>query len=112
MSRRTEKVESLLQQTLGDMLERIDLPSMTTISKVEVSPDLKHAKVWITVLEGESKEQQVLDFLANELYGLQGELNRKFTMRNVPRISFFVDHSEEYASHINELLRKTKREDE
>lgn len=111
MSRRTEKVEALVQKTLGELLERLEMPSLTTISKVEVSPDLKHAKVWITILEGESKEQQVLDFLEEEMYDLQGELNRKFTMRNVPRISFFVDHSEEYASHINELLRKTKNPD-
>lgn len=105
-------MESLVQKRLGELLERLEMPSLTTISKVEVSPDLKHAKVWITILEGESKEQEVLDFLQGELYSLQGELNREFTMRNVPRISFFVDHSEEYASHINDLLRKAKKEDE
>lgn len=107
MSRRTEKVQALLQQAIGNYLMRLELPSLTTISKVEVTPDLKWCKVWITVMGNTETQNQTLKTLNEELYDLQGELNRKFEMKFVPKVKFAIDHGEEYASHINELLRKT-----
>ena len=83
------------------------MPALTTISKVEVTPDLKWCKVAITVMGDKEVQQQVLDELTQHLFDLQGELNRKLTMKFVPRVKFALDLGEEYAAHINELLRKT-----
>jgi len=110
MSRRTEQVSSLLQQEVGEYLMQLELPALTTISKVEVTHDLKWCKVWITIMGDEKLQEKVLQILEHELYDLQGSLNRKLTMKFVPRIKFVLDHGEEYAAHINELLRKTHDE--
>jgi ribosome-binding factor A len=111
MSRRTEQVESLIQRHLGNAMQKLELPFLTTISKVEVTPDLKHAKVWLTILPaGEDNEKQVLNILKENAYDLQGELIRQFEMKIIPRVSFKIDHSEEYAAHINELLNKDNEE--
>jgi ribosome-binding factor A len=113
MTRRTEQVASLIQKELGEQMLALDLPAMTTISRVEVTQDLKHAKVWITVFsEDKAVEERALETLKSNLYDLQGELNRKFTMHHTPRIVFAIDNSLHYASHINELLRKTHDEDD
>lgn len=113
MSRRTDQVASAIQTELGNLMLGFEMPAMTTISKVEVTPDLKHAKVWITVFTQErSMEKKVLDFLRDHLYDMQGELNRTFSMAYVPRVSFKIDNSQVYASHINELLKKAQEEDE
>lgn len=106
MSRRTEKVSSLLQQQIGEYLLRLELPVLTTISKVEVTPDLKWCKVWITIMGNENKQQAVMETLRQNLFDLQGELNRKFEMKFVPRVKFAIDHGEEYAAKINDLLKK------
>lgn len=109
MSRRTEKVSSLIQKEVGPMLVEMELPGLVTISKVETSDDLNHAKIWITVMPaGVKQEAAVMDLIHNNLYRMQGALNRKLKMRAVPRIAFTIDHSEEYADHINQLIRKTK----
>ena len=109
MSKRTEQVASTLQEQLGLHMSKLELPFLTTISKVEVTPDLKHAKVWITIFsDKEEDEKEVLDVLSNNKYDLQGELYDYFESKNVPRIHFAVDHSEQYTDHINKLLRKTK----
>jgi ribosome-binding factor A len=110
MSRRTEKVASLMQEEIGEFLKRMELPALTTISKVEVTPDLKWCKVWVTVMGEKPKPDQVMVELKENLYDLQGELIRKFSMKIVPRVRFVLDHGEEYAAHINELLRKTHDE--
>ncbi|HEX9503649.1 MAG TPA: 30S ribosome-binding factor RbfA [Patescibacteria group bacterium] len=110
MTRRTEKVSSLLQQEIGDYLLQLELPALTTISKVEVTPDLKWCKVWITVMGDEKLQAQVLETLREKLYDLQGELNRALAMKFVPKVKFVVDHGEEYAAKINDLLRKAKED--
>jgi ribosome-binding factor A len=109
MSRRTEKVAATLHEQLGMSMNRLELPFLTTISKVEVTSDLKHAKVWITIFSDKEKDEKaVLDALDENRYDLQGEMYEYFESKNVPRIHFAVDHSEQYSDHINKLLRKTK----
>ncbi len=107
MSRRTDQVAALLQQEIGSYIIKLELPALTTISKVEVTPDLKWGKVWITVMGDEAQQAEVLAVLKDDLFDLQGQLNRKLEMKFVPRVKFALDHGQEYASHINELLRKT-----
>jgi ribosome-binding factor A len=111
MSLRTEKVASVIQRVLGHEMQLLELPFLTTISKVEVSPDLKHGRVWITVLPaGEDNEQKILEILANNIYDLQQSLNQELKIKIVPKIKFHIDHSEEFASHINKLLKDTYEE--
>ena len=113
MSRRTDQVASLVQKELGELMLGLELPAMTTISRVEVTPDLKHAKVWITIFsEDDRTEKDVLEILHKNMYELQGELNRKFTMHHTPRIAFAVDNSQHYASRINELIKRTHDEEQ
>ncbi|MEO8065870.1 MAG: ribosome-binding factor A [Candidatus Doudnabacteria bacterium] len=107
MSRRTEKVGSVLHQEVGDYIKRLELPALTTISKVEVTPDLKWSKIWVTVLGASAQQKEVLGILGEDLADLQRSLNRKLAMKFVPKIKFVIDHGQEYAAHINELLRKT-----
>lgn len=109
MTRRTEKVAATLQEQLGLQLNKLELPFLTTISKVEVTPDLKHAKVWITVFsDQEQDEQAVLEELGKNKYELQKEMYDYFKSKNVPAIHFAIDHSQQYASHINKLLKETE----
>ena len=109
MSRRTDKVASTLREQLGLQIQKIELPFLTTISKVEVTPDLKHGKVWITIFtDQEQDEQAVLKVLSEHKSELQGEMYDYFKSKNVPRIHFAIDHSQQYASHINKLLKETE----
>lgn len=109
MSRRTEQVASTLQTELGSLMNRIELPFLTTISKIEVTPDLKHAKVWITIFSDQEQDEKIVTQLLKEnLRDLQTRVNTSFAMKNVPRIHFAVDHSQQYASHINKLLKETE----
>jgi ribosome-binding factor A len=110
MSRRTEKVASVIQHEVGEFLKHLEFPVLITISKVEVSPDLKWCKIWITVLGNKKSQDEVLNILAENLKDLQRDLNRAMTMKFVPKISFVLDHGQEYAAKINELLRNAKDE--
>ena len=108
MSRRTEKVSSLLHQEIARLIQEFELPALTTVSKVQVTPDLKWGKAFITVMGDESKQKQVLAELKKNIYSIQKAVNAEMGMKIVPRISFVLDHGEEYAAKINELLRKAQ----
>src|SRR5262245_50705064 len=113
MTQRTEKVSSVVQKCIATAMQELDLPFLTTILKVEISEDLKYGKIWISVLPaGEKNEQQILDILKKNIYDLQGQLNHTMQSKIVPRISFAIDHSQEYSSHINELIAKTHDQDQ
>lgn len=106
MSHRLEKLNSLIQKELGLIIkEEIELPldCLLTISRVETSVDIKHANVYISVIP-KNKAVSVIKKLNNSIYHLQQELNHKLVMRFVPKIRFVIDHSEEHAAKIEEIL--------
>lgn len=109
---RIPKLNSLLQQIIGESI----LPyvknqnGLTTVSQVQVSGDIKWAKVWISIVAGD--DDKIFKILNDNIYDIQGELNNKLGMKMTPRIQFFLDTSPRYAQHINELIKLTHEEDE
>jgi ribosome-binding factor A len=110
MSRRTDKVASVFQQEIGMYMLKLELPALTTVSKVEITPDLKWCKVFITVMGDEKAHKGVMKILTENLYTLQGVINDKMGMKIVPRVKFVIDHGAEYAAHITDLIRQTHEE--
>lgn len=104
-SNRISKLNSLIQQQLGAILpEYLEQPGLVTINKVEVSRDLKWAKVWLSILNGD--DAAIVKELEKNIYDIQGELNRGLTLKVLPRLQFFLDTSARYAQHIDELIKK------
>ena len=56
-------------------------------------------------------DDQILKFLADNIYDLQGEVNKHFHTKIIPRISFHLDTSPRYAQHIEEVLKKVHEEE-
>lgn len=108
---RIAKVNSLIQHELGPiLLEYLDgQKGLVTITKVDTSKDMKWAKVWISIFDGD--DDKILNFLAKNIYDLQGEVNKHFHTKIIPRISFHLDTSPRYAQHISELLNEIHKED-
>lgn len=107
---RIAKVNSLIQLELGKILLEFlqEEKGITTIAKVDTSRDMKWAKVWISIFNGDDKK--ILSLLNENIYYLQGELNKHFATKIIPRISFHLDTSPRYVEHIEELVRKIHEE--
>lgn len=103
---RMQRVSDLMHRSIAKLLrEEFKDPriGMVTISSVEVSRDLAHAKVYITVLQ-ESKIKETIDIL-NEASGFfRGHLARTLNLRLVPKPRFIFDESVMRGSHIESLL--------
>ncbi|MBQ1853258.1 MAG: 30S ribosome-binding factor RbfA [Lachnospiraceae bacterium] len=77
---------------------------MTSVSDVEVAPDLKSAKVYISVLGDEEVKKETLKGLKSAAPFLRSCLAKSMNMRNTPELRFVLDESFEYGMHMNELI--------
>ncbi len=77
---------------------------MTSVSDVEVAPDLKSAKVYISVLGDEEVKKETLKGLKSAAPFLRSCLAKTMNMRNTPELRFVLDESFEYGMHMNELI--------
>ena len=105
MSDRTEKVANLIKEKAAFFLTRESSgSSLLTITRATVSPDLKKATVFITVLP-ENKEDSALFFVKRKLGELREELKKNLAMKRVPFLEAEIDKGEKNRQKIDELLR-------
>lgn len=110
---RQNKINSFLQKQIAEILLRekyAGITGLVTIHKVEATADLREAKIWFSSVGQEP--ESVLEILNRNLYDIQGQLYENSTMRMVPRIRFYIDTSEKFASDINQVFQKLKDEED
>jgi ribosome-binding factor A len=109
MTDRMVKVNELILQQLGTVIaEELEFPeALITILAVDTSPDLKHAKVFISILP-DSQVEIVTRKLNNAVKLLQKELAGKISLRSLPRLQFIYDDTEKQAEEIDRLLDSLK----
>ncbi len=104
---RTDRVSAQLRRELGTLVHEAvrehNLPSVS-VSDVEVTRDLAHAKVFVTALQAERSAEAVkaLKALAREL---RFQLGRAMKLRHVPELHFHYDDSVDRGERIENLLR-------
>ena len=111
MSRRMEKVADLLQGEIADLLQRrVRDPSledvMISITHIDITADLAHARVHVSVMADELEQRAVLDALGRSSSFLHRELVRRLHIRRVPRLHFELDNSIAEGSRMSSLLRE------
>jgi len=107
MSRRTERVNKLLREELSGLLRQAKDPrldSFVTVTEVVISPDLRQAKVFVSILGDEKEQERVLAGLAAASGFFRRQLAPRLTMRFVPELAFLRDDSIERGSHLLQLI--------
>lgn len=117
MNRRTERVNDLLRTELDSLLRREAkdprLGSMWSITDVEVSRDLRHAKVFVSVLGTDDEAESTLAGMNAARNFLRRELSQRLnTMHHVPEINFKRDTSIERGVRMGAMLDELARERE
>ena len=111
-SQRIKKVNELLKRELGKIiLKELEFSRdiLITITDVESSPDLREAKIWVSVMP-ENQISLALRVLKRNIYNLQKKLDKRLKMRPVPRIEFLKESKSEEAQKIEEVLDKIQEE--
>ena len=106
-SNRMGRINEEIQRELSALIPRVKDPRVTgmiSVTAVETSPDLKYAKVFISVLD-KAGEEQVLKGLKSAGGWLRRELGRALDLRSTPELTFVRDDSIDKGAHILEMLR-------
>ncbi len=84
------------------------IEGLVTVTEVRMTPDLKHARVFVSVVGSEAEQKSTIRGLFAAVGYIRHQLTERIQLRRAPEIHFTLDHSEEYAQRIEELLRKAK----
>ena len=113
MSHRIDKLENLIKEEISLIfLRKLQNPSFgfLTITNVKVSPDLKSAKIYISVFEKEKRE-----FVLEKVKAIGGfirsELASRIRIKFVPELKFFIDDTLDYVEKIEGLIKKIHKDD-
>lgn len=110
VSRRQRRIGELVQAEISRLLlrglkdRRIAL--VTSITQVDVSPDLRHAKVYVSVLGTDQEKANTLVALRNARGFLQAELGKALRLRYTPQLRFVPDARIEEGDHILALMKQ------
>ena len=104
-----EEIKHKLNMAMSKDLSELNL-GLVTISKVIISPDLRIAKVYISILGNKEPAEKCLEKLNLRKKHIRFLLGKNLKLRHIPELNFFYDDTMEYAEHINKLLNKLKSE--
>ena len=104
------EVQKVLAETIRGEIKDPRIAPLTSVVAVEVSPDLKTCKAYISVLGDEKAQQDTIRGLQSAEGYIRRELARTINMRNTPEIRFIVDQSIEYGVNISKKIDEVTRD--
>lgn len=117
MSRRSERTSKLIQREISVLLEReVNDPRLSkfvSVTQVTLSPDLMHAKVYVSTLGSEMNKEDLLAGFSKASGFLRRELAAHLRLRQMPELSFHYDDSIERGARLLELMSElsTQKDD-
>jgi ribosome-binding factor A len=107
MSQRTDRLDQLLREEIGAMLEReVADPRIgfATVTEVETTPDLRHARVWVSVIGGASERDQTIAGLEHAMIFIRRELGTRLRLKRIPDLHVRLDDSIERGTRVLRLI--------
>ncbi len=115
MTRRTERINELLREEISYLLRRgvkdPRIGGLVSITEVDVSPDLRNAKVYVSVMGTDEERNSTFRALESAARFVQRELGRRLTMRRTPELTFLEDDSLERGARLLALLDEARQEE-
>ena len=108
---RMRRVDEAIRQVLADALagELADpRVGFVTVTDVKTSPDLRNARVFVSVLGGEAQREDSLAALRSAHGLLQGRIAAQLHLRRTPTLEFVYDHTTDRALRVEALLREPR----
>jgi ribosome-binding factor A len=113
MSDRMRRVNESVRQVLSETLPELKDPRIgfVTVTGIETSNDLRHARVFVSVFGSEKKRQATLDGLAAAHGVLQARIGRELRMKRTPQLTFEYDRTVEEGVRMSKLIDELVRDE-
>lgn len=98
------EVQKELSKVISQEIKDPRIDPMTSVIDVEVTPDLKYAKVYVSVFGDEEKKKATLEGLRSAAPFIRKHLASTINLRNTPELTFLIDESIEYGVNMSKLI--------
>ena len=112
---RVEKVQEFIKQEASKIiLNELKDPRVgfVTVTQVEATGDLRHAKIYVSLLGSDEQKAQTWEGLQKALVFLRSEIGKRLRMRFSPELTLHLDESLDYSDKIQKLLLKIKEDED
>jgi ribosome-binding factor A len=109
MTQRTDRIDQLLRQEIGQALQRdVTDPRIgfVTVTDVETAPDLSRAKVWVSIIGTAEERKATLSALKKAMPFIRHGLNEKVRLRRIPELDVRLDDSMERGTRVLQILNE------
>ena len=110
---RLEKVGHLIRELVSEVIRELKDPRIgfAGINEVKISPDLRHAKIYISVFGSDKEKNDTLEGLNSAKGYIKRKIAPELSLRQIPDLSFALDESIENGVRISQLIDKARAED-
>jgi ribosome-binding factor A len=109
VSQRTQRVDELLREEIGQILSREMADpriGFATITDVETTPDLRHARVWVSVIGQPAERQATIVALSRAMPHIRHELGVRLRLKRIPEFHVQLDDSAERGTRVLRLIQE------
>ncbi|MCB1112010.1 MAG: 30S ribosome-binding factor RbfA [Chlamydiales bacterium] len=111
---RTDRLNSLLREVISDVIRRDVknqmLTQLLTVTRVDISKDLRHAKVYVSVIGSDAEKNETIAILQAASGFIAVSSSKKVVMRHFPELLFRLDDSVDKHMRVEELLKQVNEE--
>ncbi|NBO23886.1 MAG: 30S ribosome-binding factor RbfA [Chlamydiae bacterium] len=115
-TRRVEKLNSLLKEVISEVILRDvknpHVSSLITVTKVDIAKDLRHAKVYISVIGNEEQKKETFEAIRSASGFIAVHAAKKVVMRYFPELHFKLDTTLDERMKIDSILKEIEEERE
>lgn len=104
LGRIDEEFKKEMSSIISYDLKEPKVTGLVSVTRVKVTPDLRYAKVWVSILNAKSVEE-TLEGLKKSAGFIRAELAKRINLRYTPELSFVIDDSLEYGAKIDSILK-------
>lgn len=111
ISRISEEIKREISNIIQNELKDPRLPELVSVVSVNVTRDLRYAKVYVSVFGSDEQKENAIEGLKSAAGFIRKEIGNRVKLRYTPEIQFELDNSIEYGAYINKLIKETMETD-
>lgn len=110
INRISEEVKKVVSELLFREIKDPRISGLPSVNRVDVTKDLKSAKIYISVLGNDEEKANTIKGLENAKGFIRNEIGKRISLRHVPEPIFYLDNSIEEALYMTQLIEKVNKE--
>lgn len=111
---RAERVASVIKEEVGRMFQRwfsMEEAGLMTVTDVRVTPDLRQARIYVSVFGDAKRKEQSLKLLEEHKSAIRSEIGKAVRLRFTPEVAFLLDESMDHAMNLEAIFKKIHQDE-